>query len=450
MPILSVPGIGSGLDIDGIINSLMAVEQFPLQKLQLKQGDYLAQISAYGQLRSSMASFQDAVGKLKTFDDFSAVKASSSDTSAFTASATNEAVPGSYSITVDTLAQAHKLGSTSQTDADTTTYGNAGDQMTISTSAGAFTIEYGGKTLNEIQIAINEAAGNIGVSAGIIRENDSSFYLSLSSEKTGLDNAMTLSFTDSSGGTIADPLGFVQTREALDAQITIDNSYTVTSSENTIADAIQGVTIDLLSQSTGAAQLDVARDSSSISGSVQGFVEAYNDLRTSLNGLKSGALSGDSTLRLVENQIRSMLGSSAGAGGAFSYASQVGISFEKDGSLSFDSTELSDALAEDLTGVAELFANDDQGFAFRLDGLLESMLDADGLIDAREDGLNSSVDSTNDQMDNLSHRLGLVEARYRAQFTALDSLLGQLQATSSYVTAQLSSLENLLPGNNNN
>ncbi|MEN8166468.1 MAG: flagellar filament capping protein FliD, partial [Pseudomonadota bacterium] len=83
------------------------------------------------------------------------------------------------------------------------------------------------------------------------------------------------------------------------------------------------------------------------------------------------------------------------------------------------------------------------------DSLLEGMLGDDGLIDAREDGLNASVDNNNDQMEAMQLRLGLVEARYRSQFAALDSLLGQLQATSSYVTAQLSSLENLLPGNSN-
>lgn len=447
MATISVPGIGSGLDIDGIINSLMAVEQIPMQKLQAKQADYLAQISAYGQLRSTVASFQDAISKLKDFDDFSAVKASSGDQSVFTSSATNDALPGSYSVRVDVLAQAHKLGSSSQVDSDTTTYGNAGDSLTISTGTGDFSIEYGGMTLSEIQSAINDAADNVGVSTGIIRENDSSFYLSLSSEKTGLENSMTLSFTNSEGTPIADPLGFVETQEALDAQITIDNRYTVSSSENKITDAIQGVSIDLLSQSADAVQLTVSRDSASISSAVEGFVDAYNDLRTGIDGLRSGSLSGDGTLRLIESQIRSVLGTDVDAAGAYGYASQVGISFEKDGSLTFDSTQLSEALVDDQAAVAELFANDDQGLAFRLDGLVESMLGTDGLLDAKEDGLNASVDSTNDQMDRLNLRLELVETRYRSQFTALDTLLGQLQATSSYVTAQLSSLENLLPSN---
>jgi flagellar hook-associated protein 2 len=449
MPILSVPGIGSGLDIEGIINSLMAVEQIPLQRLQFKAGDYLAQISAYGQLRSAMASFQDSAAALKSFDDFDAFSAKSGDDSIFTVTADNDVALGSYDILVDSLAKSQKQGSTSFVDTGSTTIGNAGDQMTMTIGTEAFTIDIGGKTLSEIQTAINEATGNVGVTAGIIQENDSSFHLVLSSDNTGTTNAMTLSFADSLGAVITDPLGFTEIQPAADAQITIDNAYTITRSSNTISDAIQGVTIDLLNASPDAVSLDITRDAGAISSSVQKFVGAYNELLSSLNSLKQGNLSGDGTLRLVESQLRSVLGSSASLTGAYSYASQVGITFERDGTLSFDSAELADALENDLTAVADLFANDDQGLAFRLDSMLEGMLGDDGLIDAREDGLNARVDNNNDQMEAMQRRLEMVEARYRSQFTALDSLLGQLQATSSYVTAQLSSLENLLPGNSN-
>lgn len=449
MPTISAPGIGSGLDINGIVDQLMAVEQIPLQRLQFKAGNYLAQISAYGQLRSAMATFQDAAAALKSFDDFDAFSAKSGDDSIFTVTADNTAALGSYDILVGSLAESQKQGSASFVDAGTTTVGNAGDRMTMTIGTEAFSVDMGGKTLSEIQTAINEATDNVGVNAGIIQESDASFRLVLSSDNTGLANAMTLSFADSVGTVITDPLGFTEIQPAADAQITIDNAYTITRSSNTISDAIQGVTIDLLNTSTNQVSLDISRDPGAISSSVQKFVGSYNELLSSLNGLKQGNLSGDGTLRLVERQVRSVLGSSANLSGAYTYASQVGINFEKDGTLSFDAAELTDALENDLTSVADLFANDDQGLAFRLDSLLEGMLGDDGLIDAREDGINASVDNNNDQMEAMQRRLEMVEARYRSQFTALDSLLGQLQATSSYVTAQLSSLENLLPGNSN-
>ncbi|MEN8166072.1 MAG: flagellar filament capping protein FliD, partial [Pseudomonadota bacterium] len=383
MPTISAPGIGSGLDINGIVDQLMAVEQIPLQRLQFKAGDYLAQISAYGQLRSAMATFQDAAAALKSFDDFDAFSANSGDDSIFTVTADNTAALGSYDILVASLAGSQKQGSASFVDAGTTTVGNAGDRMTITIGTEAFTVDIGGKTLSEIQTAINEATDNVGVTAGIIQESDTSFHLVLSSDNTGLANAMTLSFADSVGTAITDPLGFAEIQPAADAQITIDNAYTITRSSNTISDAIQGVTIDLLNTSPDEVSLDITRDAGAISSSVQKFVGSYNELLSSLNSLKQGNLSGDGTLRLVERQVRSVLGSSANLAGTYAYASEVGITFEKDGTLSFDSAELTDALENDLTSVADLFANDNQGLAFRLDSLLEGMLGDDGLIDAR-------------------------------------------------------------------
>lgn len=447
MATLSAPGIGSGLDINGIVEQLMAVEQIPLQRLQAKAGEYLTQISAYGQLRSAMASFQDATAALESFNDFNAFATRSSDPEVFAVTAGNNATLGSYEIQVSSLAASQKLGSVAIADADTTVHGNAGDQLTIGIGENEFTVDTGGKTLSEIQTAINEATDNVGVMAGIIRENDSSFRLSLTSDETGLANAMTFAFADSDGAAVPDPLGFTEVRAAADAEITLDDAYTITRSSNSISDAIQGVTIELLSSSPDKHSLSISREPGAIVESVEKFVEGYNELLTSLGDLREGELSGDGTLRLVETQVRSVLGSGANLTGAYAYASDVGISFQKDGTLTFDSAKLDSALKDDLPAVADLFANDDQGLAFRLSAKLDGMLETSGLIDAREDGLNDRVDKNNQQMARMQDRMELVEARYRAQFSTLDTLLGELQVTSDYMTAQLSALENLQPGN---
>jgi len=450
MPTISAPGIGSGLDINGIMDKLMKVEQIPLQRLQAKSGDYLAQISAYGKLRSALSTFQDAAAALKSFDGFNAFSAKSGDESVFKVSADNSVALGHYDILVEGLAGAQKLGSAAIADSGTTPIGSAGDQMTIAIGANSFSVDIGGKTLTQIQQAINGATDNVGVSAGIVQEDPSSFHLVVSNDQTGTANAATLSFSDGTGASIADPLGFSVIQPAADAQIKLDNTYTITRPNNNISNAIQGVTIDLQATSATQVSLDISHDSGAIGSSVGKLVDAYNNLRSTLSDLGSGDLSGDGTLRLVANQVRSVLGSGASISVAYQYASQVGINFQKDGSLSFDGGQLSQALEGDLQAVADLFANDDQGLAFRLDSLVGGMLGSNGLIDAREKGLNNRVDNNNNQIDALKRRLGLVEARYRSQFTALDSLLGQMQATSNFMTAQLSNLNNLLPGNRNN
>lgn len=446
---LTVSGIGSGLDIDGIINSLMGVEQLPLQRLQQKSADYLTKISAFGQLRSALEGFQSAINQLASFDSLNSLSATSSNESILTVAASNEANLGSYSIKVDSLAQAQKLGSRAQPDTDTSLIGNAGDKLTITIGADSFSIDIGGKTLSQIQNAINDAADNIGVTAGIVRQDSGNFFLVLTAENTGTANSMSLTFSDAGGGAIADPLGFAELQAAVDAQITIDNTYTLVRDSNTITDAIQGLTIDLVAAGVDPVTVNISRNPGQINQAVSDFVSSYNTLTASLQSLGKGDLSGDSSLRLIESQVRSILGSAAGNGGAYAYAFQLGISFDKEGVLSLDGAKLSDALANNRDAVAAFFADEGQGMATRLASMLDGALGANGLIDSKVDGLNASIDEANNQMESMQVRLQQVEARFRAQFASLDLLLGQMQSTSNYLTTQLANLENLLPNRQN-
>ena len=450
MATISAAGIGSGLDIESIITSLMEVEQIPLQSLQVKAGDLLTQVSAYGTLRSHLATFQDAVNKLSATEDFNFYNATSGDPDAYTVTADNTAAPGSYAVSVDNLAMAHKLGSTASIANSGTAIGNVGDQMTITVGSESFTVDMGGQSLSVVQNLINEATDNVGVTAGIVQESDTSVHLVLTSQNTGTANAISVAFTDSGDNPIADPLGMSQIQAAEDAQITIDNTYIITRSSNSISDAVSGVTFELLAETASTTSMSIARDGDAITSAVSGLVDAYNTLMSSIGELRNGELNGDGTLRLIESQVRNMVGGVMGVEGDYKYASQVGITFEKEGTLSFDSAELTTALETDREAVVDFFSNADDGLAVKLDSLIESMLQTSGLIDAKEDGLNARVDATNDQIDRMEYRLILTERRYRAQYTALDTLMGQLQSTSAWLTGQLSTLNNLVPGANNN
>ncbi len=110
---------------------------------------------------------------------------------------------------------------------------------------------------------------------------------------------------------------------------------------------------------------------------------------------------------------------------------------QRDGTLSFDSSDFESALNTDFSGVAQLLANDDQGFAFRFAALAESILADDGLIDSREDGINSQIRTLENRQLSLEDRLELKEKAMRSQFAALDSLLGQMQSTSQFLVNQL-------------
>ncbi len=446
---ISAPGVGSGLDVGSIVDQLMAIERRPLNRLESSKQDLQVQLSAFGTLKSSLASFQTALSDLKTLNAFEVYKADSADETAFTATADSTAATGFTDIQVVSLAEAHKMGSLAIADTDTTTLGGAGDQATFTVNGNAFTVNGGGMTLSQLRDAINDAPDNTGVSATIITENTGSNRLVLTSTATGNANAINLAFT----GSLGTDLGLTDINDSLqlDSQLLVDGLYTITRSSNTISDAISGITLNLKGETTAAVQLSVSRDTASVTESVQAFVDAYNELQTTIDSLsgKGNDLEADNTLRSIENQIKGIFNTPPGTiNSSFTYLSEVGVSFQRDGKLSLDSGSLQKAIDSDFAGMAELFANDAQGYLFRVDALVSTFVQTGGLIGSRQDGLNTRIDTVDQRILDMEFRLELREQRLLSQFTALDTLMGELQGTSAFLTQQLASLPKIQSSRN--
>lgn len=441
---ISSPGVGSGLDVNSIVKQLMAVESQPLTRLQSSKSDLQAQLSAFGKLKSALSTFQSAMSDLKTRDAFEVYKAESSDETAFTATADSTAAVGFNDIQVVRLAESHKMGSAAIADTGTTTLGGAGDQLTVTINGEAFSVDIGGKTLTDIRDAINDAADNTGVSATIISENSGSHRLVLTSTETGNDNALNLSFS----GTVGTALGMtdINNPAQLDAEILVDGLYSVSRPGNTIDDAIAGVTLNLLAETGDTARLTVSRDTDKVKENVQTFVDAFNTLKSTFDSLsaKGADLEADNTLRSIESRIQAVFNTPpTGLTTPLSYMSEVGVSFQRDGTLAVDSGKFDTAVDGDFAGVAEMFAGDDQGYLFRLDNLISTFVQSDGLIQAREDGLNTRIDTTDKRIDDMDYRLQIRQQSLLDQFTALDELMGQLNGTSQYLSQQLATLPRL-------
>ncbi len=446
---ISAPGVGSGLDVGSIVDQLMSIERRPLNRLESSKQDLQVQLSAYGTLKSSLASFQTALSDLKTLNAFEVYTADSADETAFTATADSTAATGFTDIQVVSLAEAHKMGSLAIADTDTITLGGAGDQATFTVNGNAFTVSGGGMTLSQLRDAINDAPDNTGVSATIISENSGSNRLVLTARETGNANAIGLSFT----GSLGNDLGLADINDPLqlDSQLLVDGLYTITRSSNTISDAISGITLNLKGETTAAVQLSVSRDTASVTESVQAFVDAYNELQTTIDSLsgKGNDLEADNTLRNIENQIKAVFNTPPGTiNSSFTYLSEVGVSFQRDGKLSLDSDALQKAIDSDFSGMAELFASDDQGYLFRVDALVSTFVQTDGLIGIRQDGLNTRIDTVDQRILDMEYRLEIREQRLLNQFTALDALMGQLQGTSAFLTQQLASLPKIQSSRN--
>lgn len=446
MPTISSAGIGSGLDVNGIIDGLMAVERRPLQLLQVKREQFTAQISAYGELISSVSAFQASVDKLSTLSALDIFKGTSSNPDVVKVTATDNPDLGSFGIEVARLAEKHQMASKEILDTDTFGGKKATDALHIqvgSDPANKLTIDLStAKTLAEIRTAINEDVNNPGVTATIINGENNQQKLILKSDDTGADNALTLSksgkvkLSDFDFQTLNDIGGDTS---QLDAEFTVDG-YTLTSSSNTVSGVINGVTFELLAKDVGNQHtLSIARDTAEVENLVQSFATAYNDFRAAINAQRSGSLSRDNILLSIENQVRSVL-NRASSSGPLSTLSEVGLSIQKDGSMSVDSETLNAALDSDIDAVARLFADESDGFASRLSALADGWIGADGLLSSRTDGLNQRINDLTDRQISIERNLEIVETRYRAQFSALDALVSQFQSTSSFLTSQLAQL----------
>ncbi len=449
MPNISSPGIGSGLDIKGLVGALMAAERLPLGVIKTRKEELGTDLSAYGRLKGAIADFQSAMTGLGAIDKFAVNAAGSSNDSIFTVSASSTATPGSYRIDFSNngshqLAQVHKL--TSQDFAGTSSSTAATGTLRIDLGGNRFdvVIGAGNDSLDDIKNAINSATDNTGVTATVITV-DSGSRLLLSSDKTGAANSVTLSDVS---GSVAATLGMSTVVAAQDAVFTLDGNQ-VTSSSNTVTGAIEGVTIELkaLAAAGTTETLTVSRDTSAVKDNVQTFVDAYNDLRGMIGYLSKGDLQGDNTLISIQSQMRNILNTApTGLGTSLQFLSEVGIKTSRSGDLELDSALLNEKLTGDFNGVSELFANDSQGYAFRLKALAAGQLASDGIIDTREDGINARIGRIDTQIENFEYRMTLTEARFRAQFTALDGLLSNMRSTSNFLSQQLGSLPGAASG----
>lgn len=432
---LTANGIGSGLDINGLVSQLMTVERQPLSTLARKEATFQAKLSAFGQMKSALSTFQTAVDALADSAKFSTTKSTVAPDAGYTASSTTTAGAGSYAIQVTNLATVQRTA-TSQSSAFTPSAGT----LSVVIGAQTKTIEFAGGSIEDLRNAINGA--DLGISANVI-DNGTVKQLVFSSKDTGTTSAFTVSGVGLEGA------GLYQVQAAEDATLTIDG-IAIKRSSNIISDAIEGVTLTLTKETAAAASLTVAQDTSGARSGIDAFVKAYNDLTKVMKDLtafnaetrKASTLTGDSTARSIQGQLRSAIGGALTGLGVTTRLSEIGVSFKADGTLAVDSTKLDAALADSAKGVAAFFTGNDsiKGFAKSLSKTLDGFLSSDGLIAGRTDGINDSVKSLGRQREALTLRIELVEKRYRAQFTALDSAISSMTQTSNYLTQQLANL----------
>lgn len=443
MASVSSLGTGSGIDLEGLLTKLMTAEQAPLTALAKKVTSTNTRISSLGTLNTALDALKTAAAALKTSvaqtatQKYATFSASSSTPAVATVSTTTDAdvAAGSYKLTnivVATAQQIRKSGIAVPSGAGSLSI-QVGTGKAVSVEIGA------GETLASISRSINNSGA--GVTTTVVNDGTAD-YLVVKADSTGAAN--TISITGSGTGWSAfdfnssTTAGWTVQTTPTNASLKIDG-IAVTSASNSVT-SISGLKIDLLT--AGDTTVTVTKDSTtSLTSALNAFITAYNSANTTMTTMGAynattkvaGALQGDSTLRLAQNQIRAVLfGAAAGGTSAYQHLSDIGVSVAKDGSMSLNTTKLNKAISADFSGVANLVAS--AGTAYET--ALKAIVGTDGLITTATKSANATITSLTERQTAISARLTKIEAQYRAQFTALDNLVAKMKTTSSYLTQQ--------------
>ncbi len=386
-------GLGSGLDVSGIVSKLVAAEQTPQATLlSRKEAVDQAKISALGSFKGALNDLQSAIGAMKNSSSFAKMQGVSSDSSVVAASTSLNAEAGNYAVTVKQLAQAHSLA--------TKAYTNPSDVVgtgTLTIKFGTNTLDASGKiptgftqnpeqgtltltidssnnTLTGVRDAINKA--NAGVNASIINDGTGN-RLVLTATKSGAKNGMEITVNDSDGGhTDASGLSalafnaaatpqMTQTQVAQDALANI-NGLDVTSASNTVSGALKGVSLSLLKAQPGqTVYVSVSANSGAITQGIKSFVEKFNAVVATVKSVASydektqaaGVLLGDFTVQATMRQLRNYVTKPVdGLDGSVQSLVDIGITTKSDGTMALDTSKLSSAIAANSNDVVALFA----------------------------------------------------------------------------------------------
>ncbi|MFG6665846.1 flagellar filament capping protein FliD [Halomonas sp. HNIBRBA4712] len=445
MASISSLGIGSGLDLNGLLDQLQTAERAKLQPIAEQVQSANATVSAYGTLKSAVSTFQDATQALNDTASFESLT-TNVEGDGVSAVTSNKAQAGRYDVQVSQLATAGSLVTERLDSADESVV--SGEQtLSFALSEGSMpdiTIA-DGSSLEGIRDAINDQ-GNGQVTASIINDGQG-YRLSVMSSETGVDASIesTNFSTILSGDAITSDVQVVQ--KGQDAAFNV-NGIDIVSASNQVEGAIQGMTLTLTEAGTSNT-IKVEQDDEALRENVNTFVESFNQLKSTLNTLtrfdvetgQAGGLNADSTTRAVERELRQAI-TSGTMGDGFSVLSDVGISLQTDGTLKVDDDKLDSVIATQPDALADFFAGSSEGggMAGQINTSLERLVGDGGRLDTAKANSESRVESLEQRYARTEERIDQTVARYRTQFQAMDSMVAQMNQTGAYLEQQLGML----------
>jgi flagellar hook-associated protein 2 len=450
--IVNTLGAGSGIDVKALAQSLVDAEKTPKkERIDEKIAKTEAKITGYGAVKFALSELKNAFAKINDASDFNSIKPSNTQPSAFGVTASSTAEAGSYSIEVVRTALAQRTASSNFAARSTPLNGGAAFKLNLTV---------GGVSKGDINVTTATPAGmvsaingaKLGVTAQLI--NTGSGFNVVVTGETGAAQNFSLTSDDgtATGNNPKVPVTGVSfttsLQTATDASFKV-NGLTVTRGSNTVNDVIEGVTLDLFASTTGAARLDLNRDTAGIKDNLKGLVTAYNDFESTLKILGDrasevedfgGALAGESLLQSVRNQVRALVTNTSSTPGTnIRAARDVGLSLDRLGKLTLDDAKLDAALQNNFTQVSTMFTAGTNnksiyspapaGLAGEAVNSIEKMLLSTGLIDTQTKSAAAQIVKHKEELKVLDERMEKLMTRYMSQFSVMESIVGNSNST---------------------
>ena len=466
---MATSGISSGtaaIDVAGMVEGLMAIENRPLVTLQSKITRQNLLISDLGQLKSKVAAFQTALQAVENPDSYSAAVASSSNESAVTVSSSTGALIGNHQITVTQLA---KPAQYIFADVDFTTsdalvgfLDNSTFDLTVAGELNSLSVD-STTTIEDLSTFINGLGLN--VAASITQTTSGQYALIIQGTQSGEDNDVTFgvngslnSHPISSAAAVASPSATAYGNQAQDAEFTLDGVMEFTRTTNNVDDVLSGTTFNLVS--TGVANITLATGPDNGREVIKAFITTFNDLAATSKKLtqkgdsstSAGSLAGSPGALFFINQIKSMLSEgityeSSGVSTVLDLY-ELGIDINSDGTLEFNAVNYANTdsiatiLASGINIGSTSFSDTDN-----LDAFLTSQIQSGGDLSESISNEQDTLYQMSEKEVALQMRLDSKEKSYISQYSSLNALLFKLNNTSSALT---SALAGLVDGQNNN
>lgn len=450
-------GLGSGLNIKSIVESMVQSQSAPkTNQLERLQKDTNEKISGVGKLKSALDALQSSIKKLSdSFSGSGSLKVITSDDKQVGASIGTSASPGSYTVKIDQLATAAKVTTAAISDGKSFSSGT----LDLKIGDTSFAVDIAeGSSLEEVRNSINKALGDKGVSATIVTDSSAGQKVSrliIGSDKSGAGNSISLTGSNDSldilkidGSSRQEGSGGGYLIAPQDAVFSVDGLQ-MSAKSNNLQNIFSGVSLELKPEGIGkTTTISVAVDKEGVLSNVKEFLSSYNNLvqvSASLTKVsqdsdgkstQAGALIGDASLRQLMSSVRKEL---SNPGGSDVILADLGITTQKDGSLSIESSKFDRSIDSGLDKLSKVLSGD-SGLLSRLNGVVKVFNQAGGVLSEKNDSLQNTLSTIRKQQDSLSRSSAALEARLYSQFNAMDKLVGQLTNTGSSLLASLNAL----------